>query len=155
METDLRGARAQHGAGLVQRGGGIVGKQIEILGVAAFGFAGATILAGFASPAAKPQPGVAVFLFLPIAALICWIWWSLNWLLSLAGMFAVRDGEDAVGSLVAAVALCRERTGPVFAVSPWTGLAHLIVFVGATTVVSMPLAIAAVVPWRLVFAVTL
>jgi hypothetical protein len=120
---------------------------------AILGFMGASILAGFASPATNPQPGLAFFLFLPMAALICWVWWSLNWLLSLAGMFAVRDEEDAVGALVAAVALCRERTGPVFAVSTWTELAHLVAFVGASVVASMPLGFAGVVPWRLVVAV--
>ena len=116
---------------------------------AVFGFAGASILAGFASPASNPQPGVAFFLFLPLAALICWVWWALNWLLSLAGMFAVRDGEDTVGAISAAVAFCRERTGAVFAVSTWTGLAHLVAFVGASVVASMPLGFAGVVPWRL------
>jgi hypothetical protein len=119
---------------------------------ALFGFVGASILAGFASPDAHPRPGIAFLLFLPLAALICWVWWTLNWTLSLAGMFAVRDGEDAVGAISAAVAFCRERTGPVFAVSTWTGLAHLVAFVGATTVVSMPLGFAGVVPWRLVVA---
>jgi hypothetical protein len=58
-----------------------------------------------------------------------------------------------VGAISAAVAFCRERTGPVFAVSTWTGLAHLVALVGATTVVSMPLGFAGVVPWRLVVAV--
>jgi hypothetical protein len=114
-----------------------------------FGFVGASILAGFASPANNPQPGMAFFLFLPLAGLICWVWWALNWLLSLAGMFAVRDGGDAVGAISAAVAFCRERTGPVFAVSTWTGLAHLVAFVGASVAVSMPLGFAGVVPWRL------
>jgi hypothetical protein len=124
-----------------------------VVAVAALvGFVGASILAGFASPDANPRPGVAFLLFLPLAALICWVWWALNWTLSLAGMFAVRDGEDAVGAISAAVAFCRERTGPVFAVSTWTGLAHLVAFVGATTVVSMPLGFAGVVPWRLVVA---
>ncbi|HEY6372383.1 MAG TPA: hypothetical protein VIX37_17535 [Candidatus Sulfotelmatobacter sp.] len=116
---------------------------------AVIGFAGASIVAGFASPATNPQPGVAFFLFLPLAALICWVWWALNWLLSLAGMFAVRDGEDAVGAISAAVAFCRERTGAVFAVSTWTGLAHLVAFVGASVGISMPLGFAGVVPWRL------
>jgi hypothetical protein len=124
------------------------------LAVAALvGFVGASILAGFASPDSNPRPGVAFLLFLPFAALICWVWWALNWTLSLAGMFAVRDDEDAVGAISAAVVFCRERTGPVFAVSTWTGLAHLVAFVGATTVVSMPLGFAGVVPWRLVVAV--
>src|SRR5437868_6908474 len=109
------------------------------------GFVGASILAGFASPDATPRPGLAFFLFLPLAALICCAWWALSWLLSLAGMFAVRDGEDVVGAITSAVALCRERAGAVFAVTVWTGLAHLVVFVGATTVVSMPLGFAGVV----------
>ena len=114
------------------------------------GFVGASILAGFASPDADPQPGLAFLLFLPMAALVCFVGWALNWLLSLAGMFAVRDGEDAVGAISAAVTLCRERTGAVFAVSSWTALAHLVAFVGASTVVSVPMGFAAVAPWRLV-----
>ena len=115
-------------------------------------FVGAAILAGFASPDAHPQPGLAFSLFLPLAGLICYLWWALNWLLSLAGMFAVRDGSDAVGAIASATALCRERTGPLFAVTTWMGLAHVVAFVGATTVASIPLGFAGVVPWRLVVA---
>lgn len=117
---------------------------------AVFGFVGASILTSFVSSDAHPRPGLAFLLFLPLAALVCWTWGGLNWLLSLAGVFSVRDGEDAVGAISAAVSLCRERTGAVFAVSTWTGLAHLVAFVSATTVVSMPLGFAAIVPWRLV-----
>jgi hypothetical protein len=120
---------------------------------APLGFAGAAILAGFASPDAHPRPGLAFFLFLPLAGLICLAWSSLNWLLSLAGMFAVRDGEDAVGSISAAVSFCRERRGAVAAVSTWTGLAHLVAFVGATSIVSMPIGFLAIVQWRIVVAV--
>jgi hypothetical protein len=115
---------------------------------AVFGFVGAAILAGFASPETNPRPGRAFSLFLPLAGLICYLWWALNWLLSLAGMFAVRDSEDAVDAIASAAAFCRERTGAVFAVGTWTGLAHLVVFVGATTVASIPLGFACVVPWR-------
>ena len=119
---------------------------------AIFGLVGAAILAGFASPDASPRPGIAFMLFLPLAGLIFLAWSSLNWLLSLAGMFAVRDGEDAVGAISAAVSFFRERTGAVCAVSTWTGLAHMVAFVGATTVVSVPLGFATIVPWRLIFA---
>lgn len=121
----------------------------------AFGFVGASILAGFASPEANPQPALAFILFLPLAALIGLVWWTLNWVLSMAGMFAVRDGEDAVGAIGAALGFYRDRTGPVLAVTIWTGLAHLVAFVAVTTVVSTPLGLVAVVPWRLVFAVML
>jgi hypothetical protein len=117
---------------------------------AVFGFMGAAILVGFASPDSDPQPALAFLLFLPLAVLIWLVWGALNWLLSLAAMFAVRDGQDAVGAISGAVTLCRERTGPVAAVSFWTGLAHTVAFVGATTVASVPLGLAAVVPWRLV-----
>lgn len=116
------------------------------------GFMGAAILAGFASPKSNPRPGVAFLLFVPTAALVCLIWWGLNWLLSLAGIFAVRDDRDAVGAISAAVALCRERTGAVLAVSSWTETAHLVAFVAATTVVSMPLGLIPLVPWRLALA---
>jgi hypothetical protein len=117
---------------------------------ALFGFVGAAILASFVSPDSDPQPGLAFVVFLPFAALICLITWALNWLLSLAGIFAVRDGEDAVGSISAAVTLCRERIGPVFAVSTWTGLAHIIAFVVASTVASTLIGVATLLPWRFV-----
>ena len=110
----------------------------------------ASILAGFVSPAAHPRPGLAFLLLLPMAGLIYVAWFVLNWFLSLAGIFAIRDGADAIGAVSAAVTLCRERTAAVAAVSAWTGLAHLVVFVAATTVVGMPLGLMPLVPWRLV-----
>jgi hypothetical protein len=116
------------------------------------GLLGAAILAGFASPDAHPRPGLAFLLFLPLAGLVYLVCSSLNWFLALAGVLAVRGGEDAVGAISSAVTLCRERTGAVSAVSTWTGLAHLVAFVGATTVVSIPLGFAPLVSWRLVVA---
>jgi len=124
--------------------------RVTVAVAAIVGFIGAATLAVSASPAADPQPGLAFLLFMPLAALV-WLAWSLlNWLLSLATMFAVRDGEDVVGAISAAVGLCRDRPAPVFAVSTWTGVAHLVAFVGATTVVSMAFGFAQVLPWRLV-----
>ena len=119
---------------------------------ALLGLVGASIVASFASPDSHPRPALSFFLFLPIAALVFLAWSSLNWLLSLAGIFAVRDGEDAVSAISAAVTLCRERAGAVSAVSIWTGLAHVVAFVGVTMVVSMPLGFVALVSWRLVIA---
>ena len=116
---------------------------------AIFGFIGAGILASFISPDKNPRPGLAFLCFVPIAALVCFFWWALNWLLSLASVLAVRDHEDALGAISAAVALLRNRSGPLFAVGTWVGLAHLVVFVGATTAVSLPLGLIPLVPWRL------
>jgi len=114
------------------------------------GLGGAAVIAGFASSPANPRPGLVFLVFLPIAAVVCLVWYALNWLLSLASVYVVRDGSDAVSAISRAVSLCRERTGAVFAVSSWTSAAHLIAFAGASTVVSVPLAFAGVLPWRLV-----
>ncbi|MFZ0320798.1 MAG: hypothetical protein WAL56_16855 [Candidatus Sulfotelmatobacter sp.] len=115
-------------------------------------FGGAVILAGFVSVHGNTRPSLEVFLFLPLAALICMSGWALNWWLSLAGIYAVRDGKNALGSLSAAVSAARERTGSVLAVSTWTGLAHLVAFSIAATAVSLPLAFIRVAPSRFVIA---
>ncbi|MHB8218563.1 MAG: hypothetical protein ACYDDS_21025 [Candidatus Sulfotelmatobacter sp.] len=117
-----------------------------------FAFVGAAILAGFASPAAKPRPGMAFILFLPFAALICTVWPALNWLLSIASIFAIRDGDDALDAMRSAVTFSRERSGSVFAVSTWNGFAHLIAISVAGTAVSVPLAFVQIVPGRLILA---
>jgi len=117
------------------------------------GFVGSAIVAGFASPDSDPQPGLAFLLFVLLAAIVFLIWWSLNWLLSLAAVFAVRDRGDTLAAVTAAVQLCRERMGAVLAVSGWTGLAHLVAFVAASAIVSMPIGLAPALPVRLVLLV--
>ena len=129
--------------------------QLNFLRVAAVlaglvGLAGAAIVASSASSPSHPSPGLVFLLFVPIAAIVCLIWYTLNWLLSLAAIFVVRDADDVISAISNSVTLCRERTAAVFAVSTWTGVAHLIAFVGASALVSVPLALAAVLPWRLV-----
>jgi hypothetical protein len=113
---------------------------------------GAAIVAGFASPSSSPRPWMAFFLFPPLAGLVCCVWSALNWLLSLAAIFAVRDREDAAGGVFAAVAFFRDHPGPVLAVSTWIGLAHLVAWVGASSAISMPLGFAPILPWRLLVA---
>jgi hypothetical protein len=114
------------------------------------GLAGSAIFAGFASSPTRPSPGLVFFLFVPMAAIVFFVCYALNWLLSLGAVFVVRDSAEPIGAISSAVGLCRDRTGAVFAVSIWTAVAHLIAFVGASTAVSLPLALAQVLPWRLV-----
>lgn len=121
------------------------------VGLAALiGLAGAAIVASFTSSPAHPRPGMVFLLFVPIAGVVCLIWYALNWLLSLAAVFVVRDADDAIAAISSSVSLCRRRTAAVFVVSTWTCAAHLIAFAGASTAVSVPLALAGVLPWRLV-----
>jgi hypothetical protein len=126
--------------------------RVAVALAAIFSIEGASTLAGFASPASNPQPGLAFFLFLPVAVLVCAFWCILNWFLSLAAVFVIRDAEDTLGALSAAVGLCRERTGPILAVSTWNVLAHLTAFIGVTIAVSLPMGLIAALPWRVVVA---
>ena len=119
------------------------------------GLVGAAILSSFASSDKDPRPGVVLFLFLPITALVFVAGSGLNWILSLAAVFSVRDGDDAISAISLAVELCRERTAAVFAVSTWTGVGHLAAFVVATTIIFIPLGFVPFVPWRLAVAVML
>lgn len=118
-------------------------------------FGGTAILASFVFSAPHPRPGLGFTLFSGLATLICIVGWSLNWWLSLAGIFAVRDGEEALSALSAAVAFFRKHRTSVSAVSTWTGLAHLVAFFTATSLISLPLAFIPVVPARLVIAAML
>lgn len=116
---------------------------------------GAAVVVSFASTEKNPHPALVFPLYLPLAGLICLAWSALNWLLSLAAVFAIRSGEDSLGAIREAVTFFRAHLGAVAAVSTWTGLAHLTAFSVATTVVSMPLAFAQIVPGRLVLAIVM
>jgi hypothetical protein len=129
--------------------------RLALVLAASFALVGAAILVSFASPAATPRPGLAFALFLPLAALICVAWSALSWLLSLATIFSVRNGEDALAALSTSVVFSRERAGSTFAVSIWTGLAHFVAFSVACTAVSLPLSLAQFAPSRLVIAAVL
>ena len=113
------------------------------------GLAGAAVVARSASCARNPQTAMVFLLFVAIAGVVCLIGYALNWLLSLAAVFIVRDADDVIGAISSSVALCRRRPAALFAVSTWTGVAHLIAFAGASMVVSVPLALAGMLPWRL------
>jgi len=126
--------------------------RVAVALAALLAFAGAAIVAGFASPDKNPRPRLAFILFLPFAASICILWPAFNWLLSLASVFAIRDEADALGAFSAAVLLLRERMGPLLAVSAWTGVAHLVAFSIAGTALSLPLAFLQFVPARLIIA---
>jgi hypothetical protein len=143
------------GSGYISSIAGLNVLRVALTLAATFGCLGAIIVAGFASSPRHPRPGLVFLLFVPLFGLV-WLTWSvLNWFLSLASIFVVRDRKDTFGSVSAAVHLCRERLGPVTAVSFWFGLAHLSAFFVATTVVAFPLGFAGVIPARAVLAAVL
>jgi len=126
------------------------------LGLAAAAAAiGAVIVAGFVSTKSNPRPGLAVF-FAAATILLLWlIWSSISWFLSTASIFVVHQGKDTFAALSSTVDLCRERFGPVVAVGTWFGLAHLVLFLIATSVVAFPFAFFPLVPLGVVLTAVL
>ena len=110
----------------------------------------AILLGGAVSRPADPAPDSALLIMLTIAMLVCFAWSTLNWILSLSAIFVVATGEDTFGAIAAAVNLCRNRSGSIFAVGTWFGLAHLTAFALATSVAAFPLGFAPVLPGRMV-----
>jgi hypothetical protein len=107
---------------------------------------GAMILARSVSTKADPRSGLAFLIFACLAFLIWALWSSLSWFLAAAPIFVVREGRDTFGALLETATLFRKRTGPVIAVGSWFGLTHLILLIGAGTVVGFPLAFASFIP---------
>jgi hypothetical protein len=109
-------------------------------------FLGAALVASFVSSPETPHPGLALLLFLPLALLVSAIWSSMNWFLSFAAAFSVRDGEDTFWAIAAALTFSRRCGGKISAVGFWFGAMHLVAFIIGTTVIMYPLAVASLVP---------
>ena len=104
------------------------------------------IVSSFVSTVKHPHVGLAFLLFIPLAIVVSTIWSSVNWFLSIAAVFVVRDSEDTFGSIATAVDFCRRSAGKVAGAGFWFGAMHLVAFVMATTVVMYPLSLATLVP---------
>ncbi len=117
---------------------------------AAVGVVGAMLIAGAASPPDDPSPGKALLIFWLLAMLIGVACPLLNWYLSLAAIFVVRDRKSAFGALGQATDLCRMRPGSLFAAGTWFGIGHTVAFVVATSAVAVPLGFADVLPGGMV-----
>ena len=113
-------------------------------------YVGAMLLAGSASSASDPSPGLALLIFWMLALFISLAWSTLNWFLSLAAIFVVGDRKTTFEALGAAVKLCRTHRGPIAAVATWFGIAHAVAFMGATSAAAFPLGLAEVLPAAMV-----
>jgi hypothetical protein len=122
-----------------------------LLGVAAvLACVGAFFLGSLVSPDKDPQPFLSFLVLTSCLVLVWFIWSTLNWYLSLAAIFVVRDGADSLTALSSALGQFRQQAGAFFAVGFWFGLAHLTAFFIATSVVGLPLAFAGVLPFGVV-----
>ena len=93
---------------------------------------GSGILASLVSTPKHSHAGLAFLLFIPLAIVVSTIWSSVNWFLSIASVFVVRESEDTFGSIGAAVDFCRRCAGKVSGAGFWFGAMHLVAFVIAS-----------------------
>lgn len=118
---------------------------------AAVGIVGAMLVARAMSSPEDPSPGSMLLVFWMLTTLIGLAYPLLNWYLSLAAIFVVRDKASAFSALVKATDFCRMRPGALAASGTWFGIAHVIVFFVASSAVAVPLGFAEVLPAGMVF----
>ncbi len=111
---------------------------------------GATILPGLVSTKSNPHSALAFFTAAIAIACLLLSWIAINWFLSMASILVVYAGKDTFAAITATMDLCRERLGPVIAVGTWFGLAHLVLFLVASSVVVFPFALFPLVPFGVV-----
>ena len=104
------------------------------------------ILSSFISTPKDPEPALAFVIFIPLAMLVVLSWSSMNWILSIASIFVLRDGSDAFGAFASAVKFCLDRAGAVSWSSTVCAIGHFVAFAIASSVVVFPLAFVGLVP---------
>lgn len=114
------------------------------------GVVAAMLIAAAVSSPDDPSPGKVLLIFWLLTMLIGLAWTLLNWYLTLAALFVVRDGVSAFSALVEATELCRMRPGALAAAGTWFGLAHAVVFVIASSASAIPMGLAEVLPGGMV-----
>jgi hypothetical protein len=93
---------------------------------------GALTLAALLTSNSKHAVGIAILIFLVLTLAILVAWSCLNWLLSLASIFLVRDLSDAFDAISSAVDLLRRRFGALMKTSAVWGIVRSVAFVGST-----------------------
>ena len=104
------------------------------------------ILSSFMSTAKDPQPGLAFLTFIPLALLVVLSWSSMNWILSIAPLFVLRDQSDTFGAFASAFDFCLDRAGAISWSSTVCATCHFVAFAIASSVVVFPLALVGLVP---------
>jgi hypothetical protein len=102
----------------------------------------AALIAGLAAVRGEENsPGLFLLVFLPLSFLASLLWSVLNWYLSLAPVFAVRDGRNSVSSIAEAARAVRRNRGAFSSVSMVFGFVRLFAMTTATVIGLMPLAL--------------
>jgi hypothetical protein len=111
---------------------------------------GSVVLPARVFAAYHPKSGWLFLWTLLLLGMVSLIWATLNWSLSLAGVFVVRDGRDALGAMAAAARFSRERSGGLWAINFWFGLMHITMFAIGMTIASSVVSMAQILPGKVI-----
>ncbi|MGH9603588.1 MAG: hypothetical protein ACRD24_14505 [Terriglobales bacterium] len=98
------------------------------------------------------SPGAFLVVFLALSFLVSLAWGVLNWYLSLAPLFVVRDGRDSLSSIAEAARAVRQNRNAFSSVSSVFAFLHLFAFVSGTMLALMTLGLAGLLRSEIVLA---
>jgi hypothetical protein len=107
---------------------------------------GALIVAAMATTGLEHPVGTALLIFFVLAIVVFSAWSVLNWLLTLASIFVVRDQADTFTSIGSAVDLVRRRFAPLLATSSAWAIVRSAALLAATISGAVALAFLRSVP---------
>lgn len=126
------------------RWGALVGinvLRVVVLFAAALALVGCSILVGRMFRGDPQFLGAAILLGVGLDTLVLCAWSALNWFLSLAPIFVVRDGAGTLGAFGSSIGLLQQRTGCYVGAALGLGLARVAIMTGATVASMVPLAL--------------
>jgi hypothetical protein len=113
--------------------------RVALLFAAALAFVGSSILVGRMFRGEPEYLGVAILISLGVNLLIVSAWSLLNWFLTLAPIFVLRDGAGTFVAFGASVDLFRERSGPYMGTAMGLGLVRLALITVVSVLSVIPL----------------
>jgi hypothetical protein len=116
-----------------------------------FAVVGAAIAAAIVGSNRDLHPAIALVLFVGLTLGIAILWYTLDWLLSIAPVFVVRDDAGPFGAISAAVSFVCERFGAVARTGAIFCVIQVFIFIVASSLASVPLALAGMLPPGIVF----
>jgi hypothetical protein len=113
--------------------------RVVLLFAAILAFVGSSILVGRMFRGEPEYLGAAILLSLGVNLLVVSLWSLLNWFLTLAPIFVMRDGAGTLAAFAASLGLFRERSGPYMAAAVGLGLVRLALITVVSVLSLIPL----------------
>ncbi len=110
----------------------------------------AALLAGFAPAGSNPRPGLLLLFVFALGFVIRGFWGCLDWLFSIAPIFTIRDGSGTLQSVSSAIRFVLERKRALVGAGASFAAIHLVVFLSACSIASVPLTLLGILPARVI-----